>query len=133
MGRLAAGAMALATAAVMATAGTAFAGGPPDGINWDHTYKATGVVVYVEEHGDIVSVCDTAANGHAAEVEVQDQAPEFYPPDYTIRATNGKGSCKTAQASDGKTYDMYEGDNVDLYFDGNTGTYNHTAEFLNDH
>lgn len=125
---LAAGALAFAAAAVVSTAGSALADPGPPGIVWDHTYKATGVVVYVEEHGDIVSVCDTAANGHRAEADVEDDGVGLR---YTLSVTAGKGSCKTAQASDG--HDMGEGDLIGIAYGGNGKYPAAVSTFVNDH
>lgn len=130
LGRVVAGSIALAAATTALTAGSAFAAEPPDGIVWDHTYRATGVVVYVEEHGDIVSVCDTAANGHSAWVYVQDRVGY----EYRIAATHGKGTCDTAQASDGGGHNLYEGDTIGLEMSGTGATYyDKYATFVNDH
>lgn len=126
---LAAGALAFAAAAVVSTGGSALADPGPPGIVWDHTYRATGVVLYVEEHGDIVSVCDTAANGHAAEVLVVSPGPV----DYTLRATDGEGTCATRGASSTYGgYDLPENTTITLSYDGDTGTYDHYTSFVND-
>ncbi|TCC56149.1 hypothetical protein E0H73_33885 [Kribbella pittospori] len=129
LGRVVAGSIALAAATTVLTVGHAFASEPPDGIVWDHTYRAEGVVVYVEEHGDIVSVCDTAANGHSAWVRVQDRVGY----EYRIAATHGKGTCDTAQASDGGGRNLYEGDRIGLEYEGNGDTFGTWAEWVNDH
>ncbi|PBC78156.1 hypothetical protein BX265_2917 [Streptomyces sp. TLI_235] len=50
----------------LATATSASAAVDPPGGSWDHTCTAVdsahGGTVYVEEHGDVVSVCDSAAD-----------------------------------------------------------------------
>lgn len=130
LGRVVAGAIALAATTTVLTVGSAFAAEPPDGIVWDHTYRATGVVVYVEEHGDIVSVCDTSANGHSAWVVVRDRVGY----EYRLAATHGKGTCDTAQASDGGGHNLYEGDTIGLEMSGTGATYyDKYATFVNDH
>ncbi|KAB2385926.1 hypothetical protein [Actinomadura montaniterrae] len=132
IGRIAAGTMALAAAAIMATAGNASASEPPDGIVWDHTYSYStvpGVKVYVEEHGDIVSVCDTSANGHSATVRVEDRVGYTY----LLVADNGKGSCDSAQASDGGQYNLFEGDTIGLHMTGDGDYSSAYPTFVNDH
>ncbi|QKG23698.1 hypothetical protein ACTIVE_5341 [Actinomadura verrucosospora] len=126
--------MALAAATVMATAGNASAEQAPGGIAWDHTYKGNGVVVYVEERGDIISVCDTSANGHSAVVYVDEQIPASFGGDfYHLTVTSGSGSCKTARASDGAAHNWGEGSNINVYYDGNGGAWDGNKWFLNDH
>ncbi|WP_329483113.1 hypothetical protein OG555_13050 [Kribbella sp. NBC_01484] len=103
---------------------------PPDGIVWDHTYTAPGVKVYVEEHGDIISVCDTSKNGYAAWVLVTDRVGV----QFQITARNGVGSCETTQADDGLLHDLYEGDRIDLHLDGDGDEPGGAYEaFVNDH
>lgn len=130
VGRVGAVAMALAAAAtLMVSAGSASAQ-PDPGINWDHTFEASGVRVYVEEYGDIISVCDTKSNGHAAEVQVR--ATDVWPYDYEMTASGGVGSCKTHQASDGAKYNLSER-GIDLLFDGDGGEWSGSGYFVNDH
>ncbi|MEO3826310.1 hypothetical protein [Actinomadura sp. B10D3] len=122
IGRVIAGAMALAAAATMATISNASAG------SWDHVYKAQGATVYVEEYGDIIKLCDSAANGHGAWINVGDHNSS-----YTFSVA-GKGSCKTRRASMGTKYNMAENKTVWLFWDGlgNSST-NYGSQFLNDH
>ncbi|MFJ6651049.1 hypothetical protein ACIQPS_36135 [Streptomyces sp. NPDC091290] len=125
--------MSALVVALTATGGNAVAADTP-GIDWDHTYSYTGVRVYVEERGDIISVCDTKKNGHSAFVEVISDG--VWPYDYEMRATGGYGSCKIHRASDGAKYDLDEGDGVALVFSGVPGgPYGDYAEayFKNDH
>lgn len=114
------GALGLAAVTVWGTAGSASA------VKWDHTYRDTGVKVYVEERGDIVSACDTAADGYGVSVDV-------YPPGhldkYTLTVTNGKGSCKTSRASQGGLHNLEEGGRVDLVLSWGGNEYS----FVNDH
>ncbi len=118
-----------AAATLMVSAGSASAYTDP-GINWDHTYEASGVRVYVEEYGDIISVCDTKSNGHAATVQVR--ATDVWPYDYEMTASDGVGTCKTHQASDGATYNLSER-GIDLLFDGDGGDWSGSGYFTNDH
>ncbi|MFI5592428.1 hypothetical protein ACIA5G_45775 [Amycolatopsis sp. NPDC051758] len=95
------------------TATSASATVDPPGGSWDHTWKTTdankGGTVYVEENGDVVSVCDSFADGLAARarVSVQQSSGAYYER-YTLVASGGLGSCATARASDGGTHDLPE-------------------------
>lgn len=132
--RVVGGALALAAAAAIATAANAAAEEPPadvapaDGLpvgaDWDHTFKEPGVTVYVKENGDIISVCDTAANGYGASAWISSGSLS-----YSLKVTNGQGSCKTGRASSGEN--IAEGW-VDIEFQGDAGT-GYTRDFLNDH
>ncbi|MFJ5779031.1 hypothetical protein [Streptomyces sp. NPDC093094] len=103
----------------------------PGGIVWDHTYTGTGVKVYVEEHGDIVSVCDTSANGHSAWVAVSDITNNIS--GYKLTVTGGKGSCATHRASDGTRYNMEENARIALNYEGAGGRGSYYVSFVNDH
>ncbi|MFK4145630.1 hypothetical protein [Streptomyces sp. NPDC004065] len=130
IGRVGAGAMALAAAAtLMAGAGSASATTDP-GVPWDHTYSAPGVRVYVKEYGDVISVCDTKANGEPATVQVR--ATDVWPYNYEMTASGGVNSCKSHRASDGGKYNLSER-GIDLAFDGDGGYWSGEGYFLNDH
>ncbi|MFI6979153.1 hypothetical protein ACIBSV_11255 [Embleya sp. NPDC050154] len=101
----------------------------PDGIVWDHVYRAPGVTVYVEEYGDIVSVCDSAGNGKPATVSVTDRSSASY----TITVTKGYGSCVTRGVSDGSWYNLAEGARIDLTYQGAGGSTYYRASYINDH
>jgi hypothetical protein len=125
-GRVIAATITVSAAAALA-ATPAFADNPPGGIVWDHTYKEPGVTVYVEEHGDIISVCDSSENGHSAWVEVN-----YAYGRYRLTASGGVGTCATGSASDG--WDLPEELEISLLFDGNGGSYAEGVEsFVNDH
>ncbi|MGW8885086.1 hypothetical protein [Streptomyces sp. NPDC055749] len=131
LGRFAAGAIAFAAATLMVTPGNASAAEPPSiGWEWDHILSASGVKVYVEEHGDIIAVCDTQANGDSAMVQVR--SSDMWPYNYEMTASGGNGTCKTHRASDGAKYNLPEGREVDLWFDGNGGTFDGEGGFTND-
>lgn len=128
IGRPVAGAMLLASAAILAAPGSASAGGISPTVNWDHTWSGRGAKVYVEEHGDMISLCDSAANGHGAWLAAEDSKGHGY----TIRVTRGKNSCTTVDTSEG--YNLAEGGIVRLYWDGQGRTStNYGANFINDH
>jgi hypothetical protein len=117
--------MALAATTIMVTAGSASANDTP-GINWDHTFSGRGATVYVEEHGDIIELCDSVANGHSAWIDVNGQ--------YIMRVSGGKGSCVSHQASDGAAYNLPEGEYIALYWDGEgRSSTNFGSGFQNDH
>ncbi|MEW1686226.1 hypothetical protein [Streptomyces sp. NPDC093594] len=120
------GTLAIATA-IAATPATAFAA---DTVTWDHIWTATGVKVYVAEYGDIISVCDTSANGHAARATITDDTIGFTY--YSITASGGAGTCVTHRASDGASYDLIEGSKITISYDGNGGAYASTG-YVNDH
>ncbi|WP_406447287.1 hypothetical protein OG782_00800 [Streptomyces sp. NBC_00876] len=126
-------AVLLGAAAVAAlttiTAPAAVAAPEPPGGSWDHIYSAPGVRVYVVEHGDYISVCDTAANGHGAVVQVR--ATTIWPYDYQMTALAGNGTCSSHRASDGARYDLDEV-GIDLEFDGDGGEWGGSGYFLND-
>lgn len=103
------GAMILAVAAMVATSGIASASDTP-GIKWDHIYTAPGAKVYVKEHGDIISLCDTSANGHSAELDIVDYG--------ALSARGGAGSCDTSAASSSPFDDLVENATIDIWFDG---------------
>ena len=97
------------------TATSASATVDPPGGSWDHTWKTTdadkGGTVYVEENGDVVSVCDSAADGLSARADIaveESSVPGAYDTRYTLVASGGLGSCATARASDGGTHDLPE-------------------------
>ncbi|XRQ09526.1 hypothetical protein ACN3XK_01030 [Actinomadura welshii] len=123
IGRALAGTVAVTAATVMATTGTASADIPP-GIDWDHTFTAPGVKVYVEEYGDFISVCDSKANGHAARVYVAGY--------YDMKASGGSGTCETHRARDGGKYNLRENDRIYLYYRGDDNG-NHGSSYFNDH
>lgn len=122
------GAAALAALSAVA-APTASAATDPVPTRWDHKYTAPGVTVYVTEYGDVVSVCDAAANGKSAIVSVYDSTGFVY----SIQNHNGYGSCKTYRAGyAGSWTDLREGDWINLAYVGDGGSPWY-ADYLNDH
>ncbi|QIB44413.1 hypothetical protein [Streptomyces aureoverticillatus] len=128
---------ALVGAAALATLGTvnaptATAGPvPPGGSSWDHVWSGTGVKVYVKERGDIISVCDTAANGHSAWTTVDRLNPDVE--GYKMYARGGKGSCTSHSAAEGGRYNLAEGGQYTLNFEGRGDNGGTVAGFINDH
>ncbi len=110
-------ATALLVGGMLATASTASASDPGGGGSWDHTWTTTdaahGGTIYVQEHGDILMVCDTAADGNAARAQVAYDnvalGKEIY---FTITASGGNGSCSETKASDGAPYDLPENQEI---------------------
>lgn len=119
------GAAALA-GLTMATAPSATAA-----TKWDHTYSGTGVKVYVKEHGDIITVCDTSKNGHSAWVAVMDNTDNI--DHYLLKASGGKGTCATHKASQGGKYDLGEYSRIALNFEGAGGNGSYYVSYMNDH
>lgn len=70
--------MAVAVAAVVAAPSAAFADEPSSGIVLDRVWTATGVKICIEEYGDIISVPDTSANGHAGKADAFEALDEYY-------------------------------------------------------
>ncbi|MFF3174700.1 hypothetical protein ACFVQ0_19010 [Streptomyces sp. NPDC057900] len=134
IGRILAGATALAAAALMMSGATASAM-PDPGIDWDHIFNpnsdgpASGVRVYVEEYGDIVTVCDTAKDGESAHVLVTDLSVTNR--QYSMTVSSGYGTCKTHRASDGGVYNLHENAYVSLTYWAKGG--DSYAEYYNDH
>jgi hypothetical protein len=95
--------------AVLAFNGTASASPEPPGDGWDHTWTgASGdFKVYVEEHGDRISVCDAKADGYSPTVWVGPGTGETTR--YSFKVTGGNGSCATKSASNGGKYNLPEG------------------------
>ena len=123
------------------TATSASATVDPPGGSWDHTWKTTdankGGTVYVEENGDVVSVCDSAADGLSARADIaveESSVPGAYDTRYTLVASGGLGSCATARASDGGTHDLPEHWNIGVtVFLGPNYQHPSTHYYLNDH
>lgn len=121
------------------TATAASATVDPPGGSWDHTWKTTdaakGGTVYVEENGDVVSVCDSAADGLSARADVAVQSSSGqYDVRYHLVSSNGLGSCATARASDGGTHDLPEHVNIGVtVFLGPDYQHASTHYYLNDH
>jgi hypothetical protein len=88
------------------------------------------VRVYVEEHGDVISVCDVKANGRAAWVKVF-AGKYSETAAYEMTVNGGAGSCETRRASDGSKYNLKEGF-IQVFFDGDGGE-QHWDTFINDH
>lgn len=122
----------------LATASSASANeAPPGGGGWDHIWFTSdansGGTLYVEEHGDIVQLCDSAADGYAPRASISDGTPQGT---YTIVGAGGFGACTTVMASDGAPYDLPESQRIDVSIwlgptpvkGSETDTY-----FINDH
>lgn len=124
------GAAALASLGIV-TAPSAGAAELPGGIAWDHVYSGPGVKVYVEEHGDVISVCDTSANGHAAWVAVDNVSDNIS--GYKLVVSTGNGSCATHKASQGGRYDLGEYSTIGMSYEGQGGLGSTYSAWFNDH
>ena len=121
------------------TATSASATVDPPGGSWDHTWYTTdadkGGTVYVEENGDVVSVCDSAADGLSARADVAvKNSTGSYDVRYTLVASGGLGSCDSARASDGGRHDLPENASIGVtVFLGPNYQHASTNFYLNDH
>ncbi|MEU9025914.1 hypothetical protein [Actinomadura sp. NPDC048394] len=111
--RIIAGATALATATILATAGGASA------YSWDHTWWNSNMKLYVQEDNDVIRVADTLANGHAARVTVDDGPGGE--PTFTLTADRGTGTYEDSTASGGRN--LNENTTVTLTADGDGGSW----------
>lgn len=109
---------------MLATAGSASAG-----IYKTSSYvraNYTGIQVTAVERGDVITVCDTKANGYAARMQVSSRGVYY---EKVVRA--GSGSCITASASNG--YNLPENRNVTVTLNGENCTCWHQFTFYNNH
>ncbi|MGV9350815.1 hypothetical protein ACWDSD_39985 [Streptomyces spiralis] len=125
IGRVIVGAVALTSAAVMMTVGSASAAADEY-----HHWTKPGVDVQIWEHDDVIRVTDTAANGHSAAVT----AVDCHGHGYTLYASMGKGSWSYRSASGyGTTFNLAECQvRVKLWGDGNVPQY-YQYSYNNDH
>lgn len=125
----------------LATATSAWAGVDPPSGGWDHTWTTTdgdkGGTVYIAEHGDHVSLCDTDADGYAPRVQIANEegsVPGAYDIRYTLTASGGLGSCVSASASQGGVYNLPENVSIGVtIYLGPDYKYPSTHYYLNDH
>ncbi|MCA1222514.1 hypothetical protein [Streptomyces sp. 8L] len=123
-------AAALLAGGLLATATSASASDPGGGNDWDHIWttadKAHGGTVYIREHGDVVKLCDTAADGASPRINVDGA--------YSLTAAGGNGACITRDASWGGVYDLPEGFTVNVFLTlGPNGADEADYSFVNDH
>ncbi|WP_410641640.1 hypothetical protein [Amycolatopsis sp. lyj-346] len=125
----------------LVSATSASAAVDPPGGSWDHTWTTTdarnGGTIYVEENGDVVSLCDTASDGLAPRATIsveQSSVPGAYDTRYTLTASGGLGSCATARASDGGTHNLPENWSIGVgIYLGPNYQYSSQHYYLNDH
>ncbi|NDU71728.1 hypothetical protein GWI34_03665 [Actinomadura sp. DSM 109109] len=134
IGRVVAGAVALASAAVLTTTANASAApveqewSTKGGVRYDHVWNRDGVVVSVRENGDVVRLKDTKANGHAAYVTIRAGSKS-----YTLRAAR-KGEIAFVRASYGSKYNLPENVTVRLTVWGDgVKPRKPNRSYLNDH
>ncbi|MPY31317.1 hypothetical protein FNH09_08390 [Streptomyces adustus] len=109
----------IAASGVLATASSASATVDPPSGGWDHTWTTTdagkGGTIYIAEHGDIVTLCDTNADGRTPHLEVNyEDGPGDWGFAYALDATGGEGSCVSARASQGGRYDLPENEEIEI-------------------
>lgn len=109
-----------------------------DAALWDHVWTTTdsakGGTVCIAEYGDIVYLCDTAADGLAPRVDISTQSSSGqYNTRYSLTASGGNGTCVHARASDGGSHDLPEEDNigVDIWLGPAPGSFPSSHSFLN--
>lgn len=124
---------ALVSAGIVCT--TVIVAAPPaSAIDWDHRVYTNdsdpGGVVYFEEHGDIVRVCDIEADGYAVRVETHHIGRTRW--GYTLQR-GGVGNCRQVDAN---YYNLPENEYIDfeitLVKDGREG-YRNWGSWYNDH
>ena len=91
-----------------------------------------GGVVTFQDNGDVVTVCDTDADGKRAAVYVYQYNPGVgWLPTYRTYAA-GNGNCTTRSASDGYPYNLAEGEYYKIKIClGTTETGNPTCNWAN--
>lgn len=116
-------------AALLISAGSVFSSASA-GETWDRAYTFNGISAYVREYGDVIKVCDTAANSFAATMDVHSYAGggKFY----TIKVTGGNGTCVTHRASDGGVYDLPENVTITSGLWGEARVMNGGGTWVND-
>lgn len=113
-----------ASGLLFATAGSA-AAGVDHTASW-HRAVYTGITVEFWENGDKIKICDTAANGYAAQASWGNDNGYYGP----VRVTRGKGDCEIRSASRGQNIE--ENTRVWINMAGLKRDA-HEFEFLNDH
>jgi hypothetical protein len=124
-------AAALASAAGLALAAPAHASDPGGGGSWDHTYVTIdgGGTVHVQEHGDLIELCDTKADGLSVRVEVSwDNSAG-----YVLYDKAGNGTCTAVSATTAAKYDLPENKTIYLYIAASDNFDWKAASYLNDH
>lgn len=128
MNRLARAIVSSAIATTISMAGMLATAGTSSAASWDHVWSGSGVKVYIKEHGDYISVCDTSKNNHSAALVTYK---------YTIIASGGAGTCAHRSASQGSKYNLPEGQDIEVSYAGTGGRsdtyYWKDAGFFNDH
>lgn len=122
LGALALGAVVLISAGTLLSTASA-------GETWDRIYEFEGITVSMREDGDVVKVCDTAANRFPATIVVHEYLGEEI---YTIKAKGGDGTCKTRRASDGGVYNLPEKQKFTAGLWGKAGTMYGSGVWVND-
>jgi hypothetical protein len=89
---------------------------------------------YFTEHGDIVKVCDTDADGYAVRMYVS--LDNAYGPELYRITVGGEGNCKTHRANQGGVYNLPENRNIGFLFcrhDANSEGECRAYKFYNDY
>ncbi|CAG7618211.1 hypothetical protein [Actinacidiphila bryophytorum] len=102
----------------------------PGGGGWDHTWASIngGATLHVVEHGDMVALCDTKADGMSVHVDVSWGGGGYY-----LQNSAGNGTCVTVSATTAAKYDMPEGKTIDIWL-STSDLYDQVGgSYLNDH
>ena len=120
----------IATVAGVVFANPAVASDPGGGGSWDHTWVSLdgGVTLHVQEHGDIVDLCDTRADGLSVRVEVSWDGGSYYFYNY-----GGNGTCEAVSASTAAKYDLPEGKKIYIWISASNNIDNLATSYVNDH
>jgi hypothetical protein len=107
----------------------------PSATTWDHVWTtsdpAHGGTIRIQEHGDVIQLCDTAADGYTPRADVT-WGTTSNGSGFSLAAWGGNGACAEVSASMG--YDLPE--NTEIYVDiflGPNFAYETYHSYLNDH
>lgn len=123
------------TLGAIALAAPASASDPGGDGSWDHSFQSWngGASLYVEEHGDVIELCDSKADGYSAHATISWGAGAGQK--FSL-AVGGAGTCVESTAA---THDIPEKSStfsgrVDLAFwSGSTQSVNDIHYYINDH
>ncbi|MPV36215.1 hypothetical protein [Georgenia subflava] len=79
--------------------------------NDDGGWQDPAGLMWFNEYGDVVTLCDNDADGHAPSLTVALYHP-YHATRYRLTAWGGEGNCVTARASDGGVFNLPEHTNI---------------------
>jgi hypothetical protein len=122
----------IASVGGLALASPAAASDPGGGGSWDHTWVSDngGATLHVMEHGDLVELCDTKADGMSVHVDVDVAGGGG---GYYLQNSAGNGTCVAVSATTAAKYDLPEGKTIDIWL-STSDLYDQVGgSYLNDH